>query len=93
MKISETTIFEKKILTSFALEIFYGEKCDCSYEKINSPWCLLPVGLVTFSPYFHPFNMPFDLKIFGQKNLCSTNDIFEQNIPNDNFKIGFQEDF
>ena len=35
----------------------------------------------------------FDLKIFGQENLCSTNDIFEQNIPNDNFKIGFQEDF
>ena len=35
----------------------------------------------------------FGLKIFGQENLCCTNDIFEQNIRNDNFKIGFQEDF
>ena len=35
----------------------------------------------------------FDLKIFGQDNLCSNNDIFEQNIPNEDLKNGFKEDF
>ena len=28
----------------------------------------------------------FDLKIFGQENLFSKDDIFEQNVANDDFK-------
>ena len=45
--------------------------------------------LVTFPLISTYKSCIFDLKIFGQDNLCSNNDIFEQNIPNDDFKNDF----